>query len=95
MINNWEATYFDFDAAKLLALAQAARSIGVELFVLDDGWFGRRDNDRSSLGDWQADTRWTARAEVERATWDAHVDGLRTATGMPTYAGVVGVVNEK
>ncbi|HEY1571039.1 MAG TPA: 3D-(3,5/4)-trihydroxycyclohexane-1,2-dione acylhydrolase (decyclizing) [Pseudonocardiaceae bacterium] len=48
----------------------------------------------ASLGNWQADARWTGSAEVERSTWDAHVDGLRTAIGMPTYAGVVGVVND-
>ncbi len=52
LINNWEATYFNFDEARLLDLARRARSIGVELFVLDDGWFGRRDDDRTSLGDW-------------------------------------------
>ena len=53
VINNWEATYFDFDEPKLLAIAAAAREMGIELFVLDDGWFGRRDDDSSSLGDWQ------------------------------------------
>lgn len=52
LLNNWEGTYFDFDEPKLLALAAQAQAIGVELFVLDDGWFGHRDNDRSSLGDW-------------------------------------------
>ena len=52
VINNWEATYFDFDAPKLNEIAAAAASLGIELFVLDDGWFGHRDNDRSSLGDW-------------------------------------------
>ena len=52
VINNWEATYFDFDATKLNEIAAAAASLGIELFVLDDGWFGYRDNDRSSLGDW-------------------------------------------
>ena len=52
LLNNWEATYFRFDAEKILALAREARDLGAELFVLDDGWFGRRDDDRSSLGDW-------------------------------------------
>lgn len=52
LINNWEATYFDFNAEKLLAIAEKAADIGVELFVLDDGWFGKRDNDHCSLGDW-------------------------------------------
>lgn len=52
LANNWEATYFDFDEDKILALAREAADLGVELFVLDDGWFGRRDNDDCSLGDW-------------------------------------------
>lgn len=49
--NNWEATYFDFDQGKLLTLAKTAKQLGAELFVLDDGWFGKRDSDASSLGD--------------------------------------------
>lgn len=52
LINNWEATYFDFNEGKLLKLAREAKTLGIELFVLDDGWFGKRDNDKSSLGDW-------------------------------------------
>lgn len=52
LINNWEATYFDFDEKKLLSIAEAGKSIGLEMFVLDDGWFGSRNDDRSSLGDW-------------------------------------------
>ncbi len=57
LVNNWEATYFDFDAVKILALADEAKALGIELCVLDDGWFGRRDDDRSSLGDWKVDER--------------------------------------
>jgi alpha-galactosidase len=57
LINNWEATYFDFDADKLVAIAASARDLGVELFVLDDGWFGKRDDDTTSLGDWVVDRR--------------------------------------
>jgi alpha-galactosidase len=57
LINNWEATYFDFDEPKLVDIASQARDLGVELFVLDDGWFGRRDDDTSSLGDWFVDRR--------------------------------------
>jgi alpha-galactosidase len=57
LINNWEATYFDFDEKRLLGIAARAAQLGVELFVLDDGWFGRRDDDRSSLGDWRANER--------------------------------------
>lgn len=54
LINNWEATYFDFDEEKLLRLASRARDVGIELFVLDDGWFGNRNDDTTSLGDWTA-----------------------------------------
>ncbi len=52
LINNWEATYFDFDEAKILEIAENAAELGIELFVLDDGWFGERNDDTSSLGDW-------------------------------------------
>ena len=52
LINNWEATYFDFNDEKIEAIAKDASSLGVELFVLDDGWFGERNSDKSSLGDW-------------------------------------------
>ena len=51
-INNWEATYFDFTEERLLKLARKAKKLGIELFVLDDGWFGLRNDDTSSLGDW-------------------------------------------
>jgi alpha-galactosidase len=57
LINNWEATYFNFNEEKILRLAKTAAELGIELFVLDDGWFGKRDNDRSSLGDWFVDKR--------------------------------------
>ena len=57
LINNWEATYFGFDADKLVSIATSARNLGVELFVLDDGWFGKRDDDTTSLGDWFVDRR--------------------------------------
>ena len=52
LLNSWEGCYFDFDEEKLLSMAAAAKQAGIELFVLDDGWFGKRDNVRSSLGDW-------------------------------------------
>ena len=52
LLNSWEGCYFNFDEEKLLAMATAAKRAGVELFVLDDGWFGKRDNVHSSLGDW-------------------------------------------
>lgn len=53
LVNNWEATYFDFTEEKLYNIAKAAKDIGLDMFVLDDGWFGRRDNDYTSLGDWK------------------------------------------
>ena len=52
LINNWEATYFDFNEIKIKEIAKEAKNLGMELFVLDDGWFGKRDDDNSSLGDW-------------------------------------------
>ncbi len=57
LINNWEATYFDFNAEKLKDIIKSAKDLGIELFVLDDGWFGKRDNDLSSLGDWFVDKK--------------------------------------
>ncbi len=57
LINSWEASYFDFNESKLLKLAKAAKDVGIELFVLDDGWFGKRDNDKCSLGDWFENTQ--------------------------------------
>lgn len=52
LINNWEATFMDFDEDKLLDFAKTAKKLGLEMFVLDDGWFGHRNADNSSLGDW-------------------------------------------
>lgn len=52
LINNWEATYMRFDGDKLYAIAEAASKLGIEMLVLDDGWFGARNNDRCALGDW-------------------------------------------
>jgi len=56
LINNWEATYFNFDDDKLVSLAKDASELGIEMLVMDDGWFGVRNNDRSSLGDWFVNT---------------------------------------
>lgn len=55
-LNTWEAVYFDHDEEKLRDLADAAATVGVERFVLDDGWFGARRNDRAGLGDWEVST---------------------------------------
>ena len=57
LLNSWEGVYFDFDHRRLLEMARATADLGIELFVLDDGWFGERDSDTSSLGDWVVDRR--------------------------------------
>ncbi len=57
LLNNWEATYFDFNESKLLKLAKEAKNLGIELFVLDDGWFGRRLDDKRGLGDYDVNTK--------------------------------------
>ncbi len=66
LINNWEGTYFKFTEEKLLTMAECAAGVGIELFVLDDGWFGKRDDDRSGLGDWY----------VNRKKLPSGIDGL-------------------
>lgn len=55
LINNWEATYFNFTEEKIKDIAKAGSKLGIELFVLDDGWFGKRNSDNCSLGDWVED----------------------------------------
>ena len=57
LINNWEATTFDFDEEIILNIAKTASDLGIELFVLDDGWFGSRNNDKAGLGDWYVNTK--------------------------------------
>jgi alpha-galactosidase len=57
VVNNWEATYFNFSEHALLKLARKAADLGAELFVLDDGWFGSREDDTTSLGDWTVNTK--------------------------------------
>ena len=52
LINSWEAAYFDFDTEKLVSFAERAKELGMDMLVMDDGWFGERNDDRSSLGDW-------------------------------------------
>ena len=52
LINNWEGTGMDFDHDKLVSFARHAKDMGIEMLVMDDGWFGKRDDDKSSLGDW-------------------------------------------
>lgn len=57
LINNWEATYFDFNEEKLLSIAKEASKVGIEMLVMDDGWFGCRNDDNTSLGDWTVDEK--------------------------------------
>ena len=79
LINNWEATYFDFNADKLVSMAHDAAKIGVELFVMDDGWFGKRDNDTTSLGDWfpnEEKLQGTLKSLAERINNEGMKSGL-------------------
>ncbi len=57
LLNSWEACYFDINEKKLLNLAKAGKEAGIELFVMDDGWFGQRNDDKTSLGDWDANPK--------------------------------------
>lgn len=76
LINNWEATYFKFDHDKLMKIAREGKEAGLELFVLDDGWFGRRDNDTTSLGDWTVDKRKLPQG-LRGISDDIHALGLK------------------
>lgn len=79
LINNWEATYFDFTEDKLVAIAETAKNEGVELFVLDDGWFGARSNDFAGLGDWVANPDRLSRGITGLAE---RIDGLGMKFGL-------------
>lgn len=79
LLNTWEAVYFNHDVAALQRLADDAAAVGVERFVLDDGWFGERDDDTSSLGHWYVDTRKYPRGLGELAD---HVVGLGLEFGL-------------
>ena len=76
LLNNWEATYFNFNEEKLLKIARTAADVGIELFVLDDGWFGHRDDDHTSLGDWYVDTRKLPMG-MKHLTDQVHAMGLK------------------
>ena len=76
LLNNWEATYFGFNEEKLLKIARTAADVGVELFVLDDGWFGHRDDDTTSLGDWYVDTNKLPNG-MKHLTDQVHAMGLK------------------
>ena len=64
LVNNWEGTYFDFDDDKLVAIAKDAADLGIEMLVMDDGWFGVRNTDNCSLGDWYVNE------EAPRRAWE-------------------------
>lgn len=76
LLNTWEAFYFSFCHDSVLELARAARQVGIELLVLDDGWFGHRDDDRSSLGDWYPDAKKLPRG-LEGLCRDVNALGLK------------------
>ncbi len=91
VLNTWEAVYFDHDPTRLLTLAEAAASVGVERFVLDDGWFRGRPDDRSGLGDWYIDdVKWP---EGLRPLAD-HVHGLGMQFGLWFEPEMVNPVSE-
>lgn len=74
LINSWEACFMDFDTAKLLTFAKEARMMGTDLFVLDDGWFGERNDDTSSLGDWYVNTK---KVDMEKLISYVHESGMK------------------
>ncbi|MCI8453054.1 MAG: alpha-galactosidase [Lachnospiraceae bacterium] len=76
VINSWEAAYFDFDDEKLLGIAKEAVDMGVDLFVLDDGWFGKRDDDNSGLGDWKVNLKKLKRG-ISGLSEEVHALGLQ------------------
>ena len=77
LINNWEGTYFNFTTEKLCAIADAVRGTGIDTLVLDDGWFGKREDDRSGLGDWVVNEK-----KVDLAAVISHVNSLGMRFGL-------------
>ncbi len=79
LLNNWEATYFDFDENKLLSLIKDAKSLGVDMFLLDDGWFGNkypRQSDTQGLGDWQENAKKLPNG-LGRLVEEAKMEGVK------------------
>ena len=74
LFNSWEGCYFDFDTQSILEYIDNAKDIGAELFVLDDGWFGKRDNDASSLGDWFVNDK---KIDLKRVIEKCHALGMK------------------
>ena len=76
LINNWEATYFQFTHDRILEIARKAADLGVEMFVLDDGWFGHRNDDHSSLGDWVVNEK-KLEGGLDRLSRNIHALGMK------------------
>ncbi|WP_420828534.1 alpha-galactosidase [Jeotgalibaca caeni] len=76
LINNWEATYFNFTEEKIMEIVREAQNLGVELFVLDDGWFGQRDDDSTSLGNWTVDERKLPNG-IQNLVRKVHEEGMK------------------
>ena len=76
LLNSWEASYFDFDAKSLLNLAGEAKKLGMDMLVLDDGWFGKRNDDTTSLGDWTVNEQKLG-CSLEKLAGDIHDLGLK------------------
>ncbi|OQC09925.1 MAG: Alpha-galactosidase [Tenericutes bacterium ADurb.Bin087] len=74
VINNWEATYFDFNQEKLISIIDKIKNTGIDTFVLDDGWFGKRDTDTSGLGDWYPNTK---KVNLRELSDYLHKNGLK------------------
>ena len=76
LLNSWEASYFDFDAESLLNLAREAKNLGMDMLVLDDGWFGKRDDDTTGLGDWTANEKKLG-CSLAELSGKIHAEGLK------------------
>ena len=76
LVNSWEACYFDFNAEKLLKLARSAAALGMEMLVLDDGWFGKRNDDTNSLGDWTCNEEKFG-CSLKELSEKIHAEGLK------------------
>lgn len=76
LINSWEAAYFDFDTEKLVDFAKAAKKLGIEMLVMDDGWFGKRNDDTTSLGDWYVNEN-KLKGGLSRLVSQVHAEGLK------------------
>lgn len=74
LLNSWEGCYMDFDTEKVIELIRSGKKTGVELFVLDDGWFGARDDDFRSLGDWYVNRK---KIDVKRVADECHAEGMK------------------